>query len=412
MFFHLSIEIEKPVFRDIFNIHGAVFIFAVTGFFVIALYPSYTVAGLFAGVLTLVFLAGGYFKRAQQAEALKHECERKNEKEEFEKLSKIFRDRIGHQLHQLTYSVDRLQGIQSSAIKELVEGFRGIENGANTSISMVSELIKHYSEKSGSLDGESQFTRDIKEFIDLFIDNVNVMRDGSNHLVLSMNKLDTQLANATKLLNEIDGISAQTNLLALNAAIEAARAGEVGRGFAVVADEVRALSQRSGHFSNEIKQCFQEISADMSEAGKVVGRMAAKDMSITLKSKSNIDGITKEIDGLNAQVADKLADVSKMTTALNESVAVSVRSLQFEDMTNQLLVQVKERVGILEDINQHFLETAELLIDLKVNGEENADVKFENQLALFESTSTDLSNRSRDTLIAQESVDEGDVELF
>ncbi|MDX8126928.1 methyl-accepting chemotaxis protein [Methylomonas sp. OY6] len=101
-----------------------------------------------------------------------------------------------------------------------------------------------------------------------------------NEMVLSIDHLSSQLANASqqiealhvsssqigKIIEVIKMIADQTNLLALNAAIEAARAGEYGRGFAVVADEVRTLAERTRLSAIEVQQTIERIQQSTSAA--------------------------------------------------------------------------------------------------------------------------------------------------
>jgi methyl-accepting chemotaxis protein len=59
-------------------------------------------------------------------------------------------------------------------------------------------------------------------------------------------------AEIGKVVKVIRGIAAQTNQLALNATIEAARAGAAGRGFAVVANEVKDLATETAKATTEV----------------------------------------------------------------------------------------------------------------------------------------------------------------
>lgn len=237
----------------------------------------------------------------------------------------------------------------ADATKKLSASFHDMEQQSKIQEELVQKIIANVTQKAGDDENVKSFTEEISELVDMFSENITVMSDGSMQLVKAMNVLDERISMIDKFLNEIDAISEQTNLLALNAAIEAARAGDAGRGFSVVADEVRSLSLRSSGFSRQIRETFREAKNSMSVASKIVGSMASQDMSMTLNSQGRITDLMHDIDSLNTEVAEKLSSTQDISHRIHLAVVNAVKSLQFGDMSQQVVAHMQKRIDALDD---------------------------------------------------------------
>ncbi|MDT8384085.1 MAG: methyl-accepting chemotaxis protein [Gammaproteobacteria bacterium] len=257
---------------------------------------------------------------------------------------------IQQQLDLFRGELDQLLDILATAIGGLMTSFIGLEEQSRSQEQVVRGTLDCVTRDAAGGEGINNLTKEATTIIQLFIDSIFAMRESSNELVECLNGMGKQIKSVNKLLGEIDGISSQTNLLALNAAIEAARAGEAGRGFAVVADEVRALSQRSNHFSDKIREQYGLMEKSIQNAANVVGKMASRDMDMTMNSKNRVIELMDEADAINKNVEVQLHNVSMISERINQDVSTAVRSLQFEDMTRQLIEHMGRRIDAVQTL--------------------------------------------------------------
>ncbi|MFQ5487088.1 MAG: methyl-accepting chemotaxis protein [Gammaproteobacteria bacterium] len=303
----------------------------------------------------------------------------------------------------------QVRDLQGNAIAGLVGSFMGLEGDSQEQLKVLEGTISSLAEQTNDESGMHRLSREALEIIQMFINSIQEMSDSSANLVAAMEKMNQQMAEVEKLLGEIDSISAQTNLLALNAAIEAARAGESGRGFAVVADEVRSLSLRSSQFSEQIRCQYAETRNTMGEGKLIVGKMASRDMDLTLKSKDRITELMDEINHVNTEVTEQMHHVSSISGRITENVATAVRSLQFEDMTKQLLDHMEQRIECLNEI----LFAAKGAREVMEHGADGEDAVVRIQV-LEGAVQQSRVKRERGVQgpVQQQSMDCGDVELF
>lgn len=312
------------------------------------------------------------------------------------------------QFIQIGDELNRVQLIQADAISGLVNSFSGLEMQSKEQMTMVMSLISLLTGSAG--DDEKTFREEASEIMAGFVESLQKMSDGSMELVTNMNAMNQNIGSIEKLLSEIDGISSQTNLLALNASIEAARAGEAGRGFAVVADEIRNLSKRSAQFSAEVRGNYKDIEESMREAKNIVGHLAADDLTLTMKSKNRMDEMMAEMEQTNQQVETELQRVSGISEAISSDVEVALQSMQFEDMTNQLLGHLQKRVDALRGFSEGY---ALLRLDFDIVGHNDValDEHFKRLRSVMDAAH-ELTEKTERNPVHQKDMNDGEIEFF
>lgn len=133
----------------------------------------------------------------------------------------------------------------------------------------------------------------------------------------------------------IEQISGQTNLLALNASIEAARAGEAGKGFAVVAEEIRNLSTGTKASSTSIMAALahlEETSGRMTDSISRTLELINVTLEKILLVNESVTNITQDSIklGANVQVVDEaMQEVEKSNHNMVDNMQQVTEVMQF-----------------------------------------------------------------------------------
>ncbi len=244
------------------------------------------------------------------------------------------------------------QTILSDAISTLVATFSSIAEEVQAQQSlMVSITGGGDANDAGSTKQKfSRFVNETEVAMNQFVDTTVQNSTRAMELVEKIDAMSGQVSGILEILVEVENIAKQTNLLALNAAIEAARAGEAGRGFAVVADEVRNLSEKTNKFSSQIRRLVGDVNESLLVAEGSINTLAASDMTYVMDSKKHVNEMMQELTKINEAIALDSLELKRINKQVERNVSVAISTLQFQDMSSQLIGHVQMRLDALQKV--------------------------------------------------------------
>jgi methyl-accepting chemotaxis protein len=175
---------------------------------------------------------------------------------------------------------------------------------------------------------------------------------------------------------------------------------------------VRKLSQRSDRFNDEIRMVISNSRHSIETARETVGKLASKDMTVAIQSKSRVDGMMKQIGVFNDQLQVKLGEVSTIADDVSQSVGNAVRSLQFEDIVSQLVQHAGKHLDSMEGMVELVQSGVSNISMSKDEGLKAYVQQLEALLEQLRQLDTEKKSMGSNGPVAQQSMDQGEVELF
>jgi len=306
--------------------------------------------------------------------------------------------------------VERVKGILLEAVSNLTDGFSSMNNLVQREDEMV-QMIVARSRSNEDTDDSININKFAVMTEDIMANFITVLMSVSSQSLETAHNLDEmqeQLDGIFSLLNESKTIADQTNLLALNAAIEAARAGEAGRGFAVVADEVRSLSTRAASFNDQIAEKVHMAKSAIDLVNTTVNEMASSDTSSSIESQEKIKKALIAIANMDKFFTRTISDVSDVTADIERVIGETVRVLQFEDITSQVLSEAAERSARVCNITNEIHHA----VSQEISNDSISVIEYIDEIRAGVNRIRETWQDKHTSVSTAENLDEREVDLF
>jgi methyl-accepting chemotaxis protein len=199
------------------------------------------------------------------------------------------------------------------------------------------------------------------------IQQMNQIHNVVKQAFLTVEGLEIQSEQITKLVKVIKDIADQTNLLSLNASIEAARAGEHGKGFAVVANEVGKLAKKVKDSVTDITVIVSNIQAESSKVSEALkegysqvdqGRNQTQVTGETFTDiRNSMNGMVDYIHKISNSLHDIMAHTAQMGQSTDNIASISQESAAGIEETS---ISIQNTHGSMEEVSVSSQELAKL----------------------------------------------------
>ncbi len=223
---------------------------------------------------------------------------------------------------------------------------------------------------------------------------------GGNEFLAESSAFHVQLGNEIA-----EQLSSAHTELGNTQAILSDAIGKLVSNFILISDGVRDLSKHTNDFSKQIRDVLDKVGESMAVAERTISNLAVDDRAAVMESNQHVRSIMAELAAFNEVVANNAIELNLISTNVEQNVLVVISTLQFQDMSSQLIEHARLRMTALQEVANEMGKGA----GSPDHREYLAQIAAYNRLLDKHVVSL---NKQKANPVAQKDFGTGDIELF
>jgi uncharacterized protein (DUF885 family) len=126
--------------------------------------------------------------------------------------------------------------------------------------------------------------------------------------------------------------------------------GKLVNNFILISDGVRDLAAHTNDFSKQIREVMDKVSGSLALAENAAGNLGAGDRDAAMESNHHVRSIMADLKAFNDAVSSNAIDLNLISTNVEQNVLVVISTLQFQDMSSQLIEHARMRMTALQEV--------------------------------------------------------------
>lgn len=223
---------------------------------------------------------------------------------------------------------------------------------------------------------------------------------GDSHFIQKSSAFHVQLGNELS-----DQLSSAHTELGNTQAILSDAIVKLVSNFIAISDGVRDLSEHTNNFSKQVRHLIDDVRGTLASSERFAEDPASCETTSATKSNQHVKDMLADFIAFNENVTQNAIELNAINTKVEQNVLVVISTLQFQDMSSQLIEHARMRMTALQEIANEMGKGGDSLSQR----EYLEQISAYNRLLQKHVMSQD---RKKANPVAQKDFGTGDIELF
>ncbi|MDQ6969998.1 MAG: hypothetical protein Q9M16_05790 [Mariprofundus sp.] len=289
----------------------------------------------------------------------------------------------------------QVESLLKDAIASLHAAFESIHHASDQQMNTMTAMMM---DVAGSKEGENIFQKaeNASDILTGLVDTLLLSSKNNLNALTTMDVVQKRLQLVVSMENEQDSLIAQ-----LCACSEAEQ---------LDADRVRELIQCLRDKQTVENEYVAKTMAQFKKTHRMIDVAASKDMGEVFAAKEKVEEILKHFFQINEVVTNSRVKVNQVNAEMRQHLGSAIRALQFEDISTQSLGHTDRHLGRMAGMIEILTDGLQELdqSDISIEDYVSKIAMIHTAMAAYHQT-LQLEDSNP---VSQESMDEGDIDLF